>query len=767
MCGVCHSGTTNVSANSTVDECGVCNGDNSTCLGCDGVLNSGRTVDRCGFCGGNNCGCFKVDFISPSRGPRTGGTTVTVHGAGFFQNDSSLLGFSFNPESENCGAPYRDASGESIPVTCRFVAAEEQLQAQAIPIDQNTIQCVTETTNLFIREFSLQVRIANGAFSNEVIFFYDDYSGILIYELVPNNTEIDQTSTITFVGRNFINSSVSTCLISDFSSCIIQQGNIENPLAVPATYINSSMISCRLPAAETACRVTVKLSFDGQESGALVPGITAFQFTYLFSAPVVQSIHFSNDLSELIVQFDRQVEVVGGMLPTCQRIFREETYSMLGGPSSSCYWSDNRQQEVAVSLSPRATVQIGSQISISEGVIQTLAQLYSYTVSSVPVLVSRDINAIQPVAILTGPSSIPACGQANFTAVDSLYPGYGGFKYSWSVYVEDSSIGGFETILTYLDGLSPTSVSISLDAEAFLSNFQYYLELQVVNSIGLQSEAQIRLLEKDSGPAPQVYLLGPPERIVNVDENVLVESQVNILQCAQTVQELSFNWQLCRVVDERQQILTEESLSGVRSQSADILIPAEHFITNTSYILKLTVTSVAQDSTTVNITITVLPSSLQARVHGGNRVVSQSRTIVLDGRASQLIPNIENASFVWSCRVVGTLEPCYNQSEAFPVPVLLPRVNFITVPAKDLCAGTVYNFTLTLNQGSFTSYASTTIEITSSRRPPIVEILIPNSDFVSSQVLTLQGLVYSTLPIEDVHWDCQQLPGTYELLRCV
>lgn len=167
----------------------------------------------------------------------------------------------------------------------------------------------------------------------------------------------------------------------------------------------------------------------------------------------------------------------------------------------------------------------------------------------------------------------------------------------------------------------------------------------------------------------------------------------------------------------------------------------------------------------MNVTITVLPSSLQARIHGGNRVVSQSRTIVLDGRTSQLIHNIENASFVWSCRVVGSLEPCYNESEAFPVPVLLPRVNFSTVPAKDLRAGTVYNFTLTLNQGSFTSFTSTTIEITSSRRPPTVEILIPNSDIVSSQVLTLQGLVYSTLPIEDVHWDCQQLPGTYELLR--
>ena len=95
----------------------------------------------------------------------------------------------------------------------------------------------------------------------------------------------------------------------------------------------------------------------------------------------------------------------------------------------------------------------------------------------------------------------------------------------------------------------------------------------------------------------------------------------------------------------------------------------------------------------------------------------------------------------------------------FPVPILIPRVNFFTIPAKDLQAERAYNFTLVLNQGSFTSYTSTIIEVTSFQRPPIVDILIPSSDIVSSQVLTLQGLVYSTLPIEDVYWDCQQLPG--------
>lgn len=39
------------------DSCMVCNGDNSTCSGCDGIPYSGKTIDQCGVCGGDNSQC--------------------------------------------------------------------------------------------------------------------------------------------------------------------------------------------------------------------------------------------------------------------------------------------------------------------------------------------------------------------------------------------------------------------------------------------------------------------------------------------------------------------------------------------------------------------------------------------------------------------------------------------------------------------------------------------------------------------------------------
>ncbi len=40
-----------------LDECGVCDGDNSTCLDCAGIPNGDTEVDECGVCGGDNSTC--------------------------------------------------------------------------------------------------------------------------------------------------------------------------------------------------------------------------------------------------------------------------------------------------------------------------------------------------------------------------------------------------------------------------------------------------------------------------------------------------------------------------------------------------------------------------------------------------------------------------------------------------------------------------------------------------------------------------------------
>jgi len=53
-------------ADGTVDACGVCDGDGSTCAGCDGVANSGEVEDACGVCGGDDSTCAGCDGVANS-----------------------------------------------------------------------------------------------------------------------------------------------------------------------------------------------------------------------------------------------------------------------------------------------------------------------------------------------------------------------------------------------------------------------------------------------------------------------------------------------------------------------------------------------------------------------------------------------------------------------------------------------------------------------------------------------------------------------------
>ena len=65
VCGVCNGDGTSclgcdgvAFSNKTLDACGTCGGDSSSCAGCDGVPNSGKVLDRCGVCGGDGQSCI-------------------------------------------------------------------------------------------------------------------------------------------------------------------------------------------------------------------------------------------------------------------------------------------------------------------------------------------------------------------------------------------------------------------------------------------------------------------------------------------------------------------------------------------------------------------------------------------------------------------------------------------------------------------------------------------------------------------------------------
>ncbi len=757
-CAQCVGGSTNFTADYLVDVCGVCGGDNSSCVGCDGGVASGQVIDTCGECGGNNCGCFQLDTVSPNRSPRTGGTEVIIRGAGFFLNDTDRLQFEFDKDAPNCGAPYLfpNVIEGGVRITCLFQSSEQQEIVFATPIDQSTARCITGPTNqnqVYIRDFTLQIRIDNGPFSNPIPFFYDDYSNIVINSLSPPAFETNIEYTMTLIGSNFLNTTFQVCLLYNFEQCLNGQP-AQNPLSVPATFISSSEISCRLPPAIIPCQVMLRLSLDGQESGIINTNATTF--TYRHSAPVITSIYFSADLSRLLIDFDRQVELAPSVSMMCSDILSTDTL-LLVGEDADCNWADNSQRQLVITLPRSASIKINSPVAFVDNVLLTRDQVYSFAVDSTLYFVDSVRNVIRPQAVLNGPHSIPACGTFTFSGIHSQYSGYGGLQYHWIIRVQDSSLNSYSDIVTSIESFGIDSPEITLSSDLFLPQVNYYLQLFVVNAIGLQSETESILLVKDAEPRPFVYIRGDSNKLLRAGEDLLVEAVVTTPTCFSEPQTYSYTWMLIQIIDERRGITAEVDLSSLKTSSPAIIIPGSYFVPSMNYTLSLQIVSNSgNEFTSQEVSVVVSKPSLQAIIDGGNRMVSADRELVLDGRDSVYDSTV---SLSWSCQIADSLDACYNRTELglIPNPIFLPRINFISFPASHLDSNTVYLFTLILKRGDEISQASVAVEIVASL-PPIVEVNNPGL-LVSSQIIVLEGLVFTSVPVQTVTWESLELIG--------
>ena len=763
-CGDCYGELSSEFVGSALDICGVCGGQNLTCVGCDGTPASGVVVDACGVCGGNDCGCFKIDSIEPQWGPKSGGTEVLIRGAGFFLNDSTLVSFEFDPQSENCGAPREIFGSESVSASCQFASGQNNaITADDVTIvNQSMIRCITKATTADLI-FDLSVSIETGPRSNSVVFRYYDDALVTINEMTPTDVEIDQAVNISFHGDGFEDTSSSVCFLYNIEPCGMEAGVA--PLVITANYITESEIVCALPPATLPCAVKVQLSLDGQQSGVVNPGDMVF--IYRYSAPQVELVYFSDDLSDLIIQFDRSAERAGSgpSEPVCSALVSSSTAALLGS-EALCYWATSLQYFLVVHLPPSAQITIDSEISFRAGALTTRGQTYSYPISDLESFpINSGLHSVLPVAIINGPHSIPTCGDVTFTGIHSLNPGYRGMSYRWSVLTEDSTIPQYHNNINYLDSLEEGEDSISLSSAWFVSGVEYYLQLVVVNSAGLESTPDIiPLVGREGEMDPQLYVVGRDVREIGESEGVILEGAVFIPDCSSEPHPFSFQWQLYQITDQQRGTQSAVDLLTLPVSSPILYLPPSLLSPSSSYIASLTKSS-SSHSETVNVSVHVAAIAPRAIIHGGDRVISVSGVLVLDARGSVMDHTSQTTPiFLWSCNVIGSGEPCYNQSRATPTPMTVPASDLVSIPGSNMRPGLTYNFTVTLSQTpSIKSHSSVAISVTNTT-PPIVEVAVGRGEDVTSREVVIRGLVYSNTPVASVSWESVHIDGRYRLV---
>jgi hypothetical protein len=619
------------------------------------------------------------------------------------------------------------------------------------------IRCITKATTADLI-FDLSVSIETGPRSNSVVFRYYDDALVTINEMNPIDVEIDQTVNISFHGDGFENTSSSVCFLYNIEPCGMEAGVA--PLVITANYITESEIVCALPPATLPCAVKVQLSLDGQQSGVVSPGDMVF--TYRYSAPQVELVYFSDDLSDLIIQFDRSAERAGSgpSDPVCSAVFSSPTAALLGS-GASCYWSTSLQNVLVVHLPPSAQITIDSEISFRAGALTTRGQTYSYPISDLESFpINSGVHSVLPVAIINGPHSIPTCGDVTFTGIHSLNPGYRGMSYRWSVLTEDSTTPQYHNIINYLDSLEEGEDSISLSSTWFVSGVEYYLQLVVVNSAGLESTPDIiPLVRREGEMDPQLYVVGRDVREIGESEGVILEGAVFTPDCSSEPHPFSFQWQLYQITDQRRGTQSAVDLLTLPVSSPILYLPPSLLSPSSSYIASLTKSSSSR-SETVNVSVRVAAITPRAIIHGGDRVISVSGVLVLDARGSLMDHTSQTTPrFSWSCNVIGSGEPCYNQSKATPTPITIPASELVSIPGSNMRPGLTYNFTVTLSQTpSIKSHSSVAISVTNTT-PPIVEVTVGRGEDVTSREVVIRGLVYSKTPVTSVTWESVHIDG--------
>ena len=755
-CGVCYGGGTNNMAGTTLDACGVCSGDNSTCVGCDGIIDSGLIIDTCGECGNNSCGCFKIDSISPNRGPSTGGTHITVNGAGFFLDDDTLT--KYDPKAPNCGAPTSFSSGDIILPRCYFRSSTQQFSTIGLLINHTTILCTTADTTGAERvsTYNLHIGIDDGPLTPvtpSAVFYNDDYSTILITGMFPTWNVLGNRTILSYTGHNFSDTSFVSCIVYGLENCV--NDITESPVVYSATSISSNRIYCDLPPVNVPCQITIRLSLDGQQSGQAIPADPNldFVFTFYAAAPVVTQAYFSNDMSMVFLQFDKQIELIGTTL-SCSNILSTTTISVLG-TNPTCVWSSSGFDQIAILLPADAGLTRFTPIEFKDDIIRATGQEYSRNITDYSIQAG---GGTKPVAIIEGPDSIPSCGTVTFTGRQSLYSGYGRFVYMWSVSVLDSTTSGFSEIQNYLNTLTPLDDTITLDTSHFVSRLEYYIQLTVNNSIGLISDtARIRVI-RQSSPVPRIHLVGDKRNILQCGDSVLLQVEMDRHPCSGLSEDVTYQWRLFEVEKSKRMTLMSQDTLSLITDSPILHIPSSLLQCNFTYVAMVTA-SIGSASNSNNFTIAVEPVALRAHIYGGNRTVAHHRSLILDATRSVTIPGEERVSYVWSCKNANSGEPCYESTVGNTSVISFDDTDYISIPADLFALNTPYLIRLTIIQAASVSSETVQIEFVD-MAPPIVELVVPvNEEFVATNRIILEGLVFSIQPTSGVFWQCIELPG--------
>ena len=429
--------------------------------------------------------------------------------------------------------------------------------------------------------------------------------------------------------------------------------------------------SCTLCAYQADGSATVKVTVT-----ALSTGKTADVDFSFWDAPKLKSAIFGPGGGTLVLFMSNPTNKGGGSNTGCDGSLSVPSLVLLGS-SPVCTWN-SAGSSITVELGVGATVVVGSQLSLKEGVIKS-ANGVSAPADGSSVAVAPPSNASPVLLSLSGKTLVDACSDLVLEASGvSARP----LTFRWT-----SSDAALASKIRRTSG---QTLLLSTPTPDLVLGADYTITVSAVDFLGVAATPASITVRKISGSPPTVAFF-PPRPVVFQDTATAISAIVSFSGCPGGSGDVVFAWRQTSGPT----ITPASILTGVNG--SQILLPAGALLAGSTYGLAARV-SVGGSTSESALSITVGRRPLVAAISGGSRIeVWNGAVLTLDASGSQ-DPDGGAVSRKWTCTLASL--PCRDLQGSL---LQLPTDNITAiVPAwtlpPTLPSGELYVFTVTAAQ---------------------------------------------------------------------
>jgi len=700
-CTKCVGGKTGLAAGYGKDQCGICNGDSSTCKDCEGTPNGGKTIDLCNKCLGpsvssrDNC----TALGSPSK------TCVVA-------TNTIQIPVSTSSDFANADCKF-DSNAVTTVKTSRTVLT---VTAADLAVGKYNISCdLTGEAKLYAKT---KVHIIK-------------YSSAVISGLVKAEDAIESGAAkqdITVTGTGFPD--------TGYVKCVMQKGG-KNAGTLTGVYGSATSVTCKdFPKQKKSVAVTLALRFCKDDT-SMTP--TSATFTWTAALPTIKRANFTN-CKQAVIEFTDRVEPVTAGCDV-SKYFKD--VSKLS--TAVCSWS---AKILRISLKSASLVAEDTLIFKNDQIqVPRAAKTIVANAESPAFAVNKPANRAAPKIRMRGATTIGKCAKFRVSYAIGVRAG---LTIAWAVKVKGvadstktNALSGKQRVKADYGDVAPGDpVEFSLTATTCFGD----------------TKTETLTITKEDKLLPQIKIPGSKTitRPVNKDTKIKTFATRKKCNVNEQAEAMSYTWEFSPAFDTTNVV----GLDGYK-----LRIPKGTLVAGTTYTATCTVSVVGSPELSASAAATIVVESLPLvlRVDGvqslGATQTGTFSAIVEDPDMSSDTP-----TYTWSLtdstgasvQTVNFTTPVF--ADASSIDIDLTTLYAIT-------AGSKYTVSVSVQKGSRSTSASAPSFEVLAGDPPKVKIVgvngkqnWPKKIAVIAKIKSSQSGTYKWT--SDDYPEVSALPGT-------